>query len=145
MKLGALTAAVRSLSPDARARVERAGRGDVVITGVTHDSRAVAPGVVFVAIRGQRADGAAFAEEAVRRGAAAIVAETPEPATSLAQDVPWLRTPDARLALAELADLVYDRPSESLTVAGVTGFCGMARILKKAPWNRAAYAQPRHA
>lgn len=31
-----------------------------------------------------------------------------------------------------------------LTMAGVTGFCGMARILKKAPWNRAAYAQPRH-
>lgn len=29
-----------------------------------------------------------------------------------------------------------------LTVAGVTGFCGMARILRKAPWNRAAYAQP---
>jgi rhodanese-related sulfurtransferase len=32
-----------------------------------------------------------------------------------------------------------------LTVAGITGFCGMARILVKAPWNRAAYAQPRHA
>lgn len=32
-----------------------------------------------------------------------------------------------------------------LTVAGVTGFCGMARILKKAPWNRAAHAQPKHA
>ena len=32
-----------------------------------------------------------------------------------------------------------------LTMAGITGFCGMARILKKAPWNRAAYAQPKHA
>lgn len=32
-----------------------------------------------------------------------------------------------------------------LTVAGVTGFCGMARILVKAPWNRAVYAQPRQA
>lgn len=32
-----------------------------------------------------------------------------------------------------------------LTVAGVTGFCGMARILKKAPWNRSAYAQPKRA
>lgn len=32
-----------------------------------------------------------------------------------------------------------------LTMAGITGFCGMARILKKAPWNRAAYAQSRHA
>jgi rhodanese-related sulfurtransferase len=32
-----------------------------------------------------------------------------------------------------------------LTMAGITGFCGMARILKKAPWNRTAYAQPKHA
>lgn len=32
-----------------------------------------------------------------------------------------------------------------LTVAGVTGFCGMARILKKAPWNRAVYVQPNRA
>ncbi len=32
-----------------------------------------------------------------------------------------------------------------LMVAGITGFCGMARILVKAPWNRAVYAQPRQA
>lgn len=31
-----------------------------------------------------------------------------------------------------------------LTVAGITGFCGLARILKRAPWNRAAYSQPKH-
>jgi hypothetical protein len=30
-------------------------------------------------------------------------------------------------------------------LAGITGFCGMARILVKAPWNRAVYAQPKHA
>ena len=121
MTLGALVAAARSLSPDARARVERAGRQDERVTGVTHDSRAAAPGVIFVAIRGQRADGAAFAEQAARRGAVAIVAETAEPP---GLDVPWLRTPDARLALAELANVAYGRPSEALTVVGVTGTNG---------------------
>ena len=121
MTLGALVSAVRSLAPDARARIERAGRQQLEITGVTHDSRAVAPGVIFVAIRGQRTDGASFAQEAVRRGAAAIVSETAEPA---ALDTPWLRTPDARVALAELAGVVYDKPSESLTVVGVTGTNG---------------------
>ncbi|HXT71488.1 MAG TPA: UDP-N-acetylmuramyl-tripeptide synthetase, partial [Vicinamibacterales bacterium] len=121
MTLGALTAAVRSLAPDARARIERAGRTNLVVTGVTHDSRAAASGVVFVAIRGQRTDGAQFAAEAARRGAAAIVAETPEPP---GLDVPWLRTPDARLAMAELAGQVYGQPSESLTVVGVTGTNG---------------------
>ena len=54
MTLGALTAAARSLAPDTRARIERAGRRDLVITGVTHDSRAVSQGVVFVA-RGKHA------------------------------------------------------------------------------------------
>ena len=47
MKLGALAAAVRSLAPDARARIERANRQNLDVAGVTHDSRAVAPGVVF--------------------------------------------------------------------------------------------------
>jgi UDP-N-acetylmuramoyl-L-alanyl-D-glutamate--2,6-diaminopimelate ligase len=121
MTLGALATAVRSLAPDARARIERAGRQNLDVSGVTHDSRAAAPGVVFVAIRGQRTDGAAFAVEAARRGAAAIVAETPEPA---GLDVPWLRTPDARLALAELANLVYAQPSDKLNVVGVTGTNG---------------------
>ena len=121
MTLAALAAAVRSLAPDARARIASAGRQDLEITGVTHDSRAVEPGVVFVAIRGQRADGATFAQEAARRGAAAIVAETAE---SGAGDTPWLRTPDARVALAELACVVYDRPSEALTTVGVTGTNG---------------------
>ncbi|MFC4171615.1 rhodanese family protein [Microvirga sp. GCM10011540] len=32
-----------------------------------------------------------------------------------------------------------------LTMAGITGFCGMVRILRKAPWNRSAFAQPKHA
>ncbi|HVQ42729.1 MAG TPA: Mur ligase domain-containing protein, partial [Vicinamibacterales bacterium] len=89
MTLSELVSAARTLAPDARARVDQAGRSALAITGVTHDSRAVSAGTVFVAVRGQRADGATFATEAVRRGAAAIVAETAEPP---GMSVPWLRT-----------------------------------------------------
>jgi UDP-N-acetylmuramoyl-L-alanyl-D-glutamate--2,6-diaminopimelate ligase len=121
MTLGALVAKARALAPDARARVADAGRLELPVAGITHDSRAVSAGVVFVAIRGQRADGATFAGEAVRRGAAAVVAETPAPSGFA---VPWIRTPDARLALAELAGIFYGHPSESLTVVGVTGTNG---------------------
>ncbi len=121
MTLGALVARARALAPDARARVTEAGRHEASVAGITHDSRAVFAGVVFVAIRGQRADGAAFADEAVRRGAAAVVAETPAPDGFAA---PWIRTPDARLALAELSGIFYAHPSESLTVVGVTGTNG---------------------
>jgi UDP-N-acetylmuramoyl-L-alanyl-D-glutamate--2,6-diaminopimelate ligase len=62
-----------------------------------------------------------FAGEAARRGAAAIIAETPAPA---GMAVPWIRTPDARLALAELSGIFYDHPSGALTVVGVTGTNG---------------------
>ena len=121
MTLGALVAASHMLAPDARARVAEAGREATDVEGITHDSRAVTEGVVFVAIRGIRADGATFAQEAARRGAAAIVAETPAPA---GVDVPWIQTPDARLALAELAGIYFDHPSRALSVVGVTGTNG---------------------
>ncbi len=120
MTLGALVAAARTLAPDARALVEASGRRDARVTTVAHDSRAVGAGAVFVAIRGQRADGATFAESAITRGAIAIVSETAPPKPG----VLWLRTTDARLALAELAALLYERPSERLTVVGVTGTNG---------------------
>jgi UDP-N-acetylmuramoyl-L-alanyl-D-glutamate--2,6-diaminopimelate ligase len=121
MTLGTLVAASHTLAPDARGRVADAGRQNTTNQGVTHDSRAVTEGVVFVAIRGQRADGGAFAVDAARRGAAAIVSEAPAPPGI---DVPWIQTPDARLALAELAGIFFDNPSHALTVVGVTGTNG---------------------
>ncbi len=121
MTLGALVASARALAPDALFVAAQAGAADVPVTAITHDSRAVTPGTVFVAVRGQRADGAAFAAQAVSAGAVAVVAESPA-----LQDinVPWLRTEDARLALADLAATFYEYPSESLTVIGVTGTNG---------------------
>jgi UDP-N-acetylmuramoyl-L-alanyl-D-glutamate--2,6-diaminopimelate ligase len=121
LTLGVLVGQARSLAPDARTRVTEAGRSDTTVTNITHDSRAVSNGAVFVAIRGRRADGATFTDEAIRRGAAAIVAETPAPA---GVSVPWILTPDARLALAELAGIFFGHPSEQLQVIGVTGTNG---------------------
>ena len=54
-------------------------------------------GQVFVALRGQHADGTAFARQAIERGAAAIVSEQPAPD---GVRVPWAMVEDARLALA---------------------------------------------
>jgi UDP-N-acetylmuramoyl-L-alanyl-D-glutamate--2,6-diaminopimelate ligase len=121
MTLGALIAGARTLAPDSRSRIDQSGRQSTKVTSIAHDSRAVSPGTVFVAIRGQRADGTTFAADAIARGAVAIVAETAPPPGMKA---PWLRTTDARLALAELAAVFYGRPSEELTVVGVTGTNG---------------------
>ena len=90
----------------------------VEVVGVAHDSRAVKPGFAFVAVSGFRRDGAEFAEEAVRNGAALVVAERKVSAgTSVV-------VPDARAALAGLAGAVFGDPSGKLEVYGVTGTNG---------------------
>ncbi len=121
MILGTLVAAARTVAPDASHRVSLMNSDAQTVTAITHDSRVVTPGTVFVAIRGQHADGAAFAQAAADAGAVAVVSEDEAPGGF---SVPWVTTPDARVALAELSAILYDHPSEALTVVGVTGTNG---------------------
>jgi len=94
---------------------------DAAVTGIVYDSRQATPGSVFVALRGLQADGASFARDAVSRGAVAVVGEGSAPAGLGAV---WLEVADARLALAALAHEFYGRPSENLTLVGITGTNG---------------------
>ena len=95
--------------------------GDVLmdVTGVEYDSRKVEPGSVFVAIRGEQADGNDFVDEALKRGAAAIVSEA-APTGSM----PWVRVSSDRRALAALAASYFDRPTDQLKLVGITGTNG---------------------
>jgi UDP-N-acetylmuramoyl-L-alanyl-D-glutamate--2,6-diaminopimelate ligase len=94
---------------------------DVAVTGIAYDSRAAAPGSVFVALRGEKADGASFAGQAIAKGAIAVVSAGVAPATCAA---PWIRVPDDRLALAALSAAFYGHPSRDLRVVGITGTNG---------------------
>ena len=89
--------------------------------GVTHDSRRVESGWVFVALRGLKADGVDFAPKAIAAGAVAVVADRAS-ATSTA--VPWIVVRDARLALAWLAAEFFAHPSREMQVVGITGTNG---------------------
>jgi len=91
------------------------------VTGIAYDSRTVAAGDVFVALRGQHADGTAFADQAVARGAIAIVSEQPPAAPA---PVDWTIVADARIALAALAAEFFEHPSRELRVVGITGTNG---------------------
>ena len=95
------------------------GATDVALHGVQHDSRAVEPGDLFVAVPGATADGAQFAAQAVERGAVAVAVER-----ALDLDVPQLVVPDARRALGKLASAVYRQPTYQLEVVGITGTNG---------------------
>jgi len=92
-----------------------------VVTGVAYDSRAVERGHVFVALKGEHADGAAFARQAIDRGAVAIVSEQSAPP---GVHVPWAVVENARLSLALLAAEVYGHPSREMRVVGITGTNG---------------------
>ena len=91
------------------------------VSAVAYDSRAVTANALFVALKGQKADGAAYVKDAVGRGAGAVVSEDAAPAGI---PVPWLQVADARLALAAFAAEFYRRPSEQLTLVGITGTNG---------------------
>ncbi len=97
------------------------GDGAVAVSDVTHDSRKVGAGALFVAIRGLQSDGNQYVEGALRKGAAAIVSEEPpRKGTSAA----WVQVKDAREALALLAAAHLDHPAERLALVGVTGTNG---------------------
>jgi len=110
----------RALIDRGQGSVAGADAPDVAVTGIAYDSRQVAPGHVFVALKGLHTDGSIFIRQAVDRGAAAVVSEQAE--NELA--VPVLQVQDARAALAILAAEFYGHPSEKMRVVGITGTNG---------------------
>jgi UDP-N-acetylmuramoyl-L-alanyl-D-glutamate--2,6-diaminopimelate ligase len=93
------------------------------IASVAYDSRKVEPGGLFVAIRGEHADGNRFVGDALARGAAAVVSEHPRPA-DIPAEVAWLSVDEPRKALARVAANFYGRPADALTLVGITGTNG---------------------
>jgi UDP-N-acetylmuramoyl-L-alanyl-D-glutamate--2,6-diaminopimelate ligase len=98
------------------------GRLPASVSGLCYDSRRVEPGALFVAVPGLRQDGRQFIPEALRRGAAAVVAEGPDPPE--AARTARILVPSAREALARLADAYYGRPSREMVLVGITGTNG---------------------
>ena len=94
------------------------------VGAVRHDSRQVGPGDLFVCLRGQRSDGHDHAAQAVRSGAAAIVAESGRGGALLATGAAVVEVPDGRSALASIAAAHEGHPASRLTVVGVTGTDG---------------------
>ena len=101
-----LRAFARAMPPhDRPALVSDARSLEVDCSGIAYDSRRVAPGMVFVAVPGMKADGLQFVSQAITSGAAAIVAEQPAPTPAPG---PWVVVTSARLALVVLATEFFD-------------------------------------
>ncbi|MFB3818278.1 MAG: UDP-N-acetylmuramoyl-L-alanyl-D-glutamate--2,6-diaminopimelate ligase [Candidatus Methylomirabilales bacterium] len=101
-----------------------AGPRDVEVAAIGHDSRSVAPGMLFVCIRGFRHDGHRFIPDALARGASALVVQAGAVLAAPPPGVPVVSVPDTRLALARAAVRFYGEPSRALQLVGITGTNG---------------------
>jgi UDP-N-acetylmuramoyl-L-alanyl-D-glutamate--2,6-diaminopimelate ligase len=106
------------------------GSERLAVTGLTSDSRKVAPGIVFAAMPGTKVDGAAFVAEAQAKGAVAILAAADAILPQLA--IPVLRASDPRRALALMAGRFYGRqPETALAVTGTSGKTSVADFTRQ--------------
>ena len=94
------------------------------VQALAYDSRRVEPGTLFFAVPGVHVDGHDFVADAVARGAIGLVVERELSDAS----VPQLVVENSRYALADAADAWFGRPSEQLTVIGVTGTDGKSTV-----------------
>lgn len=94
------------------------------VRALAYDSRQIAPETLFFAVPGDHVDGHDFVAEAVEAGAMGAVVERELPGVS----VPQLVVDRTRRALADAADVWFGRPSEKLTVIGVTGTDGKSTV-----------------
>ena len=137
MTLGALLESLSQAMPRNPARL----LGDTSalarqVKAVAYDSRKAGPGSLFVALKGQRLDGASFAAQALKRGALAVVAETePPPGTTS----PWILVSDARTRLhsgSDRADCMFGRlktiAQHMLKNASGRAPCGLRQLFQAA-------------
>jgi UDP-N-acetylmuramoyl-L-alanyl-D-glutamate--2,6-diaminopimelate ligase len=119
---------------------ELRGSAQTPIAELAYDSRAVTPGMLFIALRGAQGDGHAHVASAVRSGAAAVLVERwPEDVGGSAAVV---RVAETRRAMHEIARRFFGDPGRSLVLVGVTGTNGktstvrmLESILRAAGWR----------
>jgi UDP-N-acetylmuramoyl-L-alanyl-D-glutamate--2,6-diaminopimelate ligase len=102
---------------------------DPAITGLALDSREVQPGFLFVALKGDSADGHDYIEHALQRGARAVLTERPWRANGARAERPVVvRLPNARARVGHIAAHFYEHPSRDLGCIGVTGTNGKSSV-----------------
>ncbi len=111
---------------DGLAFTQLQGSADMEISAIVFDSRNVVPGSLFVAVRGTQVDGHDYIEQAISKGAVAIVCE--DLPAHVAGEVDFFMVANTSVALGLLAANFYNNPSEKLKLVGVTGTNGKTTI-----------------
>lgn len=102
------------------------GNPDIEIKSLQTDSRKIAPGTCFFAVKGTVADGHDYIETAISNGAVAVICQVvPE---NISQEIVYVVVPDTSLALGIMSHHFYGSPSLKMKVIGVTGTNGKTTI-----------------
>ncbi len=97
----------------------------LAVAGLALDARQIRPGEAFVAVQGLRSHGLEFVQQALERGARAVIFDPAEAAApALPADVVAVAVPALRSRLGSIADRCYGSPSARLSIAGITGTNG---------------------
>ncbi len=105
---------------------ETAGPMDIMVQGLTADSRQVGKGYLFAATRGTRSDGHDYIDQSVHDGAVVVVCE--HLPANLQNGATYVVVEESREALGIIASNFYDNPSRKLKLAGVTGTNGKTTV-----------------
>ncbi|WP_148256636.1 UDP-N-acetylmuramoyl-L-alanyl-D-glutamate--2,6-diaminopimelate ligase [Kribbella flavida] len=101
-----------------------AGAAEVLVTGVSLDSRSIRPGDLYAALPGAATHGAAFVAGAQASGAVAVLTDPAGVERALTAGLPLLVVPDPRAVLGDVAATVYGEPTKDLQLLGITGTNG---------------------
>jgi len=103
--------------------------GDVnnEITNICYDSRKVKENSIFISINGNRFNGHEFINEAIKKGATAIVVE--EEINIKNEDIALIKVENTKIALASMANLFYNESSKEIDLVGVTGTNGKTTVI----------------
>lgn len=108
------------------------GDANILISSISHDSRQVTPGCLFICLKGDKHDGHKYAVDAIRKGAVALVVNQGglDEAGVDVGDIPLIVVPDTRVALPQIACVFYDNPAQKLMMVGVTGTNGKTTTMR---------------
>jgi UDP-N-acetylmuramoyl-L-alanyl-D-glutamate--2,6-diaminopimelate ligase len=102
------------------------GNASVSIAQIEMDSRACKPSSLYIAIKGNTADGHAFINQAIENGAVAIVCSTMP--NTLVNDVTYVLVANTSIVVGEMASNFYEHPSKAFKLVGVTGTNGKTSV-----------------
>jgi len=112
-----------TIQHEGRAEIKAVGPTGVSVSGITHDSRAVKPGYIFVALDGKHNHGKEFIGQAVKSGAVAVLSDN-----VYSDSVTSIISGNVRHAMAHIASALYSSPDKNLKMIGITGTNGKTTI-----------------